>query len=82
MKINGIKAICQDSKSLCENGYGPGFLELFFDKGKNLAFANYQVSQNRYTRYDDANIIACGWITRPATMEEIQEQVESTLMYK
>ena len=79
MKIKGIKAICHESKGLYKGGYGPGFLELFFDEIEDRAFAIYQVSRNSWTQFKDENIIACGWIIRPATMKEIKDQIESAV---
>ncbi len=80
MEIKGIKKICEMSKDLPKNGYGPGALQVAIDKNENRVFAIYHVSRSSWTVCDE-NTETLGWILRPATMDEIRAMIKNAIEY-
>lgn len=76
LKMTGLRKICSDTKGL--GGYYSGeYVEIFYDLSTGKVWGEYQYSlgQNSWTRYDDASVIKCGNMSRPATMQEVSDMV-------
>lgn len=77
--IKGIKSVAGESK---KQNYRSGcYLQLNYDKKTGKVWANEHCSfgQNSWTAYEEENIVVCGNITRPMTMEEIKEMVKDAV---
>lgn len=83
MKIKGLKKIAGESKSLT-GYYSPEYLQINFDRKTGEAWTDYFycIGQTSRRYYQDENILFCGTISNPATMQEIRELIENTVMYE
>lgn len=77
-KMVGLKKVSGETKSL-HGFYSPEYLELFYDRTNGEIFTRYQYSPGHqwWTQFDDDNIIACGHIYSPKTMQEIADKAAS-----
>ena len=82
MKIKGLKKIAGDSKSLT-GYYSPEYLQINFDRSTGEAWADYFycIGQNSRKFYNDKNILYCGTISSPATMQQVREMIENSVIY-
>lgn len=73
LTIKGIKAAAAETKN-CTNAYGP-VVELFYDTEEGKVWANYQVSENSWSVYDEPSIIRVANARSPMTMQQIADAV-------
>ena len=76
MKIQGIKNICTETKSL--SPYDSRKLQVFYCQDENKAWSEVHVG-NSWSEYHDDSIIDCGFINEPQTQKEIIERIENYL---
>lgn len=80
MKIKGLKKVAGESK--CLQGYYSGrYLQLNYDRKTGEIWTDEHISlgQNSWTEYHDSNILVCGNICKPVTMQEIRQMVENAI---
>lgn len=82
MKIKGLKKIAGESKNLT-GYYSPDYLQINFDRKTGEAWSDYFycIGHNSRKYYHDENILFCGIISRPATMQQIREIIENSVIY-
>lgn len=76
MKMTGIRKVAGATKGL--TGYYSGrYIQVNYDPETGEVWHDDHVSfgQNSWTQYHDKNIINCGNISNPATMQEIADMV-------
>lgn len=79
LKIKGLKKIAGESKGL--NPYDHGYLQVNYDMETGEAWTDYHYSigSNSWSEYHDEDILTCGYISSPHTMEQIREMIECTV---
>lgn len=80
LKMIGLKAASGDTKYL--RGYYSGhYCELFYNRSSGRVWTTYQYSlgHNSWTEYHDRDVIACGILTTPTTMQEIADLISGKL---
>lgn len=76
MKMTGIKKASSETKGL--RGYYSGeYVQLNYDKATGAVWCDYfySLGQNSWNAYNDENVINCGNISEPATMQDIADAV-------
>ena len=82
LKLREIKRVSGETKSL--KGYYSGiYLQLNVDKKTGEVWTNLHNSfgHNSWTTYRDEDVVVCGNIDTPKTMQEIRDIVYETLSY-
>lgn len=75
MKITGIRAVARDTKDI-RNGHA---VQVFVDTGSGEVWGRYHVGSGNYTRYDNPEILCCGFLYSPSTMKQVREMVMAKL---
>lgn len=80
LKMTGLKGTSSDTKEL-QGYYSGSYVEVFYDLSTGKVWGKYQYSlgQTTWTKYEDADIIKCGNISKPATMQEIADMVAASV---
>ncbi len=76
LKFKGLKKACGETKSLGRNdGH---YIQLSYDLigGEILIDYHCNFGHNSWTEYNSPKIIHCGFIDKPATMDEIKGMIE------
>lgn len=76
LKMTGLRKACSESKIL--DGYYSGkYIQINYDKLTGEVFSDYHYSlgQNSWTEYHDPNVINCGNICNPMTMQGIADLI-------
>ena len=83
LKMTDLRKAAGETKDL--PGYYSGqYLQVNYDINIGEVFTDYHCSlgQNWWTQYDDDNIINCGNISDPSTMQDIADRVQETMLWK
>lgn len=78
LKLKGLKKIASESKRL--NPYGSEHLQVNVNRNSGEVWCNSHVG-NSWTEYHDPAVLRCGFLTAPATMEEIKQMVYESISY-
>ena len=76
LKITGLRKIAGESKSL--PGYYSGqYIQINYNAATGEAWGDYHVSlgYNAWSVYDDPDIIVCGRIDVPCTMQDVADKI-------
>lgn len=83
IKLNGIKKVCTATKRL-RGGYSPLYMQLNVDNGNGHIWVDefYDYGRGTFLVYHDENIVVCGNISSPMTMDEIRKYVIEALCFE
>lgn len=79
MKYKGIRKACGRTKSL-KGFYGDTHLQLNVGLDTGEVWVDEHLGNN-WSQYKDKNVISCGNIYNPMTMEEIRRMVDDAIAY-
>lgn len=76
LKITGLRKIASDSKNLTDY-YSGHYIQINYDLTTGEAWGDYHYSlgQNSFSVYHDQNIVVCGNISTPHTMQQIADLI-------
>ncbi len=80
LKMTGIKTVSGETK--CLHGYySDYYLQLFYDRSTGEVWTTEHVSlgHNSWTRYHSEDVIDCGFLTSPHTMQEISDIIAESV---
>lgn len=80
LKIKGLKKIAEASKALNTAGAGH-YLQVNYDIANDKVWYDEHVSLggNSWVKYADDDVITCGYISCPHTVEELRDMVEDAV---
>ena len=75
-KIKGIRKVAGETKHL-GGYYSPAYLQLFYDTVTNECWTAFHssIGHNSWTKYDNENILDCGFLVDQMTMNEIEQRI-------
>lgn len=80
LKMVGIRFIAGKTKRL-QGYYADYYLQLFYNRSTGEAWADEHVSfgHNSWTVYHDPDIVNCGFLTSPHTMQQIADRIRAAV---
>lgn len=81
--MKNLKKVCGETKKL-RGYYDSVYLQLNYDKKEDEVFTDFHcdLGHSWHTFYHDENIVECGNIYDPCTMENIKEMVYTALDFE
>ena len=77
LKMRGLRTVCGETKRL--NPYDCKYLQINYNKKTGEIWSDFfcDLGGSWHTRYHDDDIITCGTVNRPCTMQELADFIAS-----
>ena len=76
LKMTGLRKAAGETKGLTDY-YSGHYVQVNYDKATGEVFTNYHYSlgQNSWSEYHDPDVIVCGNVSSPMTMQRIADMI-------
>lgn len=80
LKMYGLRKVAGETKSL-SGPYSPEYLQLNYDRSTGEVWTDYfyDLGHNNWQEYHDENVLRCGNLCSPYTMQEIADAIQDAV---
>ena len=80
LRMSGLRIVAGETKSL-SGPYSPEYLQLSYDRSTGEVWTDFFVSigHNDWAVYHDENVLNCGNLCSPYTMQEIADAIHAAV---
>lgn len=80
LRMSGLRTVAGETKSL-SGPYSPEYLQLNYDRSTGEVWTDFffSVGHNDWAVYHDKNILNCGNLCSPHTMQEIADAIHAAI---
>ena len=82
LKMSGLRKVAGETKSL-SGPYSPEYLQLNYDRSTGEVWTDffYDLGHNNWQEYHDENVLRCGNLSSPHTMQEIADVIHDAVQF-
>lgn len=80
LRMSGLRTVAGETKSLT-GSYSPEYLQLNYDRSTGEVWTDFffSIGHNDWAVYHDKNILNCGNLCAPHTMQEIADRIRDAV---
>lgn len=80
LKMSGLRKVAGETRSL-SGPYSPEYLQLNYDRSTGEVWTDFfsSIGHNNWTQYQDENVLNCGNLCSPYTMQEIADAIHAAI---